>query len=29
MIASPMEAGAEIEGWVLVIRDVTQKREIQ
>jgi len=29
MIARPMEAGPENEGWVLVIRDVTREREIQ
>ncbi len=29
MIARPMEAGPESEGWVLVIRDVTREREIQ
>jgi len=29
IIARPLEAGPEPEGWVLVIRDVTREREIQ
>ena len=29
VIARPLEAGPEPEGWVLVIRDVTREREIQ
>jgi two-component system cell cycle sensor histidine kinase/response regulator CckA len=29
VIARPLEAGAEPEGWVMVIRDVTQEKEIQ
>jgi len=29
VIARPMESGPEPEGWVFVIRDVTQEREIQ
>jgi len=29
MVARPMEQGSETKNWVLVIRDVTQKREVQ
>jgi len=29
VIARPMQAGSETEGWVLVVRDVTEEREVQ
>ena len=29
VIAQPIEAGPETEGWVLVIRDVTEEREVR
>lgn len=29
LVARPMEAGPENEGWVLVIRDITDEKEIQ
>jgi signal transduction histidine kinase len=29
VIAQPIEAGPEAEGWVLVIRDVTEEREVR
>ena len=29
VVAQPMEAGPETSGWVLVLRDVTEEREVQ